>query len=97
MHPIGLQAPPPFVCRRQCQRRDAFHSLIKGAGHMVRARTRPVFRPRLCMFLAATAPSVSPHHLPSVLATPAAPAARLVMAHEIKETAISSRSSGFYG
>ena len=49
------------------------------------------------MFLAATTPSVSPHHLPSVLATPTALAARLVMAHEIKETAISSRLSGFYG
>ena len=97
MRPTGLQAPPPFVSCRQYQRRDAFDSLVKGAGHTVRARTRPVFRPRLCLFLAATAPSISPHYLPSVLATPAAPAACLVMAHEIKETAISSRSSGFYG
>ena len=42
MHPTGLQAPPPFVSCRQCQRRDAFDSLVKGAGHTVRARTRPL-------------------------------------------------------
>ena len=97
MHPTGLQDPPPFVSCRQCQRRDAFESLVKGAGHTVRARTRPVFRPRLCMFLAATAPSVSPQYLPLVIATPNTPAARRVMAHEIKETSISSRSSVFSG